>query len=597
MIGAGASEQGDGPQNPQFSLPSLAEAIWKQKLIILAVWVGLSIVAFLVTRFLPKVYQAEALVLLESQRIPHDFVNPTTVRADLWERLSSLDQRVLSHTQLLALIESFGLYRNEAKTLNQEELVERMRDDIHIALEQGLGASDRPPAFRVVYQGPKPEEVAQVANRLAYLFIEQDLRERSVEAVGTAEFLESRLEAARQQLETQETRLSRYKTEHNGELPEQEGALMGTLSRLQTQLSANQEAVRQSQQDKFFAKNALDVALSSAGELRAITKRSNPTLGATGSEAASILEDPKVRALRELRRELITLRQRYTESHPEVLKAKESVRQLEAEIKADSQNASESEVAKSDNGPGGPAAVPGNNAAAPGADTAIPAADPATAGNDAGTPGNPALASLLEPEMRRREEQINQLQTQVKSLDNRIEMLQTSQERLLHAIDDAERQIQKLPLREQEIASLLRDYEITKSNYQSLLKKRMDADLAMEMEKRQKSEKFVLLEPARVPEDPVKPKVLLISALGSGAGLLFGMFFGLGREVKKNVFLGEWELPKELNVMGRVPHFGVGIVEKTALSFRRLVIASSILMLLVILGIGVVRFHSTWPVF
>jgi hypothetical protein len=125
----------------------------------------------------------------------------------------------------------------------------------------------------------------------------------------------------------------------------------------------------------------------------------------------------------------------------------------------------------------------------------------------------------------------------------------------------------------------------------------MDANLAMEMEKRQKSEKFVLLESARVPEEPIKPKVMLLSGVGSGLGLLLGVVLGLGREFKKNVLLGEWELPKELNVMGRVPHFGVGSLEKTALSFRRVVVASSILTLLVILGIGAVGLRGRWPIF
>jgi polysaccharide chain length determinant protein (PEP-CTERM system associated) len=567
MIGSGAPEENDATPRPAYLLPSLAEAIWKRKLMIAAVWVVVSGLAFVIARLLPPVYQAEALVLLESQRIPHDFVSPTTVRADLWERLSSLDQRVLSHSQLLALIESFGLYREEAKELNQEELVERMRADIRVELEPGLGASNRPPAFRVVYQGANPEEVAQVANRLAYLFIEQDLRERSVEAVGTAEFLESQLETARQQLETLESRLSRYKSMHNGELPEQEGALLGTLSRLQVQLQANQDAVRQAQQDKFFARNSLDVALVSIEELRALTQSPNPALtGATGG-AAALLQDPTTQALRTLKSELITLRQRYTESHPEVLKAKQSLRELEAALL-------EGEA------PGATQHSAGNSTA-----------------RDALPKPRTGFASLLEPELRRREEQLRQLQAQVKSMDIRIEMLQTTENRLLAGIADAERQIQKLPLREQEIASLNRDYEITKGNYQSLLRKRMDAGLAMEMEKRQKSEKFVLLESARVPEQPVKPNVLLLSAIGSVFGLAFGVVLGLGRELKKNVLLGEWELPKDLNVMGRVPQFAVGTLEKTALSFRRVVVASSILMLLVILGIGVARLHGSGSIF
>jgi polysaccharide chain length determinant protein (PEP-CTERM system associated) len=570
MFGAGASEEGDSPQRPQFSLPSLVEAIWKQKLVVAMVWLVVTILAGVVVRVLPPIYDAEALVLLESQRIPHDFVPPTTVGADLWERLSTLDQRVLSHTQLLSLIETFGLYRQEVKKLNQEQLVERMRKDIQIELEPGLGSSKRPPAFRVRYSGPNPDQVAQVANRLAYLFIEQDLRERSVEAVGTAEFLESQLETARQQLETQESKLSRYKGEHNGELPEQEGALLGTLSRLEAQLQANEEAIRQAQQDKFFTRNTLDQATASADDLRALMQRPDPTLGSDAGALAN-LGSPAARAVQEMRAHLIELQQRYTENHPELVKTKEALRQLElVERDQEAQRASESETT---NGKG---------------------TQPRT---DAGPKRNAALAPLLEPELRRRQDQVGQLQTQLKALNSRVTGLQSSQEHLSQAIAAAELQIQKLPIREQEIAALVRDYEITKANYQSLLRKKMDADLAMEMEKRQKSEKFVLLDAARVPTEPVKPKVLVLSLLGSGVGLILGVGTGLLRELKKNVLLGEWELPKELEVLGRVPQFGVGTIERTALSFRRVVVASSILMLLLVLGIGVVSVHSGWPAF
>jgi hypothetical protein len=125
----------------------------------------------------------------------------------------------------------------------------------------------------------------------------------------------------------------------------------------------------------------------------------------------------------------------------------------------------------------------------------------------------------------------------------------------------------------------------------------MDAGLAMEMEKRQKSEKLVLLSSARVPTEPIKPKVLILSLSGSGIGLVLGLILGAGRELKKNVFLGEWELPSDLTVMGRVPDFAVGSPEKTSLSFRRIVAVSSILALLLVLGIGVVGLHGGWPSF
>ena len=122
---------------------------------------------------------------------------------------------------------------------------------------------------------------------------------------------------------------------------------------------------------------------------------------------------------------------------------------------------------------------------------------------------------------------------------------------------EVEARVANLPLREQDLAAVVRDYEISKANYQSLLRKKMDADLATEMERRQKSERFVLLDPPRVPEKPIKPHRLLLGLLGSGMGLVCGALIGFGRELKKNVFLGEWELPTDIQILGQIPEFCV----------------------------------------
>jgi hypothetical protein len=103
------------------------------------------------------------------------------------------------------------------------------------------------------------------------------------------------------------------------------------------------------------------------------------------------------------------------------------------------------------------------------------------------------------------------------------------------------------------LASITRDYEITKANYRSLLDRRMSADVATEMERRQKAERFVPLELARTPEKPIKPKRPLLYAGGSIGGLVFGFVLALALELRKNVLLGEWELPPELAVLGRIP--------------------------------------------
>ena len=94
-------------------------------------------------------------------------------------------------------------------------------------------------------------------------------------------------------------------------------------------------------------------------------------------------------------------------------------------------------------------------------------------------------------------------------------------------------------MREQQLTQLTRDYENTKTNYEELLNKRMEARLSEKLEKRQKGEKFQILEPANFPEKPFlsnRPKLMAIGftgGLGVGIGLalfleaLFPAFYSL----------------------------------------------------------------------
>src|ERR1035438_9617515 len=118
----------------------------------------------------------------------------------------------------------------------------------------------------------------------------------------------------------------------------------------------------------------------------------------------------------------------------------------------------------------------------------------------------------------------------------------------------AEGKLSRLPVREQEMAMVTRDYEISKANYKSLLDKKLSAEMSTDMERRQKSERFTVIDPARVPEKPFKPNRPLFWSFGVAAGLLIGIALGGALELRHNVFLGEWELPAGVVVLGRLPY-------------------------------------------
>jgi succinoglycan biosynthesis transport protein ExoP len=92
--------------------------------------------------------------------------------------------------------------------------------------------------------------------------------------------------------------------------------------------------------------------------------------------------------------------------------------------------------------------------------------------------------------------------------------------------------IEQTPRTEQELATLTRDYDQLKENYTTLLNKQLEAQMAGRLEQRWKGDRFRILDPASLPEDPVFPKPWLVL----GLGIVFGLFAGLGVSLAAEFF-------------------------------------------------------------
>src|SRR5208283_569541 len=80
----------------------------------------------------PRTYRSTSTILIEEQEIPREFVI-TTVTGYADERLQSINQRIMSTTRLLEIINRFNLYTDLRKRMTTEEIVEIMRKDIKFA--------------------------------------------------------------------------------------------------------------------------------------------------------------------------------------------------------------------------------------------------------------------------------------------------------------------------------------------------------------------------------------------------------------------------------------------------------------------------------
>ena len=116
-------------------------------------------------------------------------------------------------------------------------------------------AGDKAPAptFRISYSGRDPRTVMRVTERLASLFIEESLRDRSALAEGTNQFLETELQEARNRLIEQEKRLEAYRQQHAGELPSQLNSNMQAIQNIQVQLQSLSQSITRTKIDNRWS--------------------------------------------------------------------------------------------------------------------------------------------------------------------------------------------------------------------------------------------------------------------------------------------------------------------------------------------------------
>jgi polysaccharide chain length determinant protein (PEP-CTERM system associated) len=467
--------------------------LWKQKLLVTAVWLLLSAGTLVFVARMPAVYRAETLILVDSQKIPEKFVS-ATVSNDLRERLTSLSQQILSSSHLLKIIETFDLYPNERRVLSTEEVLEIMRHQLQIRVEKGW-TPEHPGAFRVSLEGQNPPVLAGVVNQLGNLFVGENLRVREVHAASTSEFIQSQLEQAKKTLDEQESRVGQYKLAHNGELPEQEDALTAALTQLGGQLQVNRDAINRGYANQVTLQSELRMAQTVADVSERLRKSSVAKVQGETESQEFVGGNPE-KILAAMEAEVASLLTKFTEAHPRVRLLRASIARLKALEEKEK------------------------------------------------------LAAAVDPE------HAEGLKAQLAALDREIGERQQENQRLIQQIQQTQARLQRIPIREQEMAALTRDYEMSKANYKSLLDKLYAADMSSDMERRQKAENFTILEPARVPERPVKPDRRFFAGCGSLIALTVGLLLGFLREIKKNTVLGEWEIPTSIPVQGRVPTLG-----------------------------------------
>ena len=397
----------------------------------LLIFITSALVAFLI----PPTYRSTSTILIEEQDIPEEYVM-STVTSYAEQRIQSINERIMSSTKLMEVINRFNLYADQRKSKSIEEISEEMRKDIkletinaQVANRRG-GSSSATIAFSVAYEGSKPDVVQQVAGVLASMYLEENLKIREQQATGATRFIEEEMNSLKAKLADLDAKLAAFKSRNLGSLPELVQSNLLSADRIDQDIGRLQD------------------------QLATLKER----------EESIKTQNPDKNRLQDLQAQLINLKTRLTEKHPDVVIIKKEIAELERRV-----NAAEKE------------------------------------GKVSGDSDNLANRQFAA--------QLSSTQSEIRSVQRQIDEMTQKRNVYLGRVSAS-------PGVEERYRVLLMERNNTQAKYEDLMKKGLEANVSYGMEKGQLGERFTIIDPARLPVKPVKPNIPAI--------LLIGFILGIG---------------------------------------------------------------------
>lgn len=445
---------------------------WRNKWIIVSAVSVLTTAAIVMSLRLTDMYRSETLILVVPQRVPEAYVK-TTVTTRVEDRLRSISQEILSRTRLEQIIDDFGLYpqAKAGETPKPMELVvQEMRDRVHVE-------TVRDDAFKISFDADSPRTAMIVTDRLASMFIEENLRDRGVQADGTNSFLESQLDGARRRLVDREQKLEEYRKRNAGELPSQLQSNLQVIESTQNQIQNLNESMNRDRDRRLLLERTLADA------------DSNDSGGSMGTPGGSVSEEMKaIDKLDVARSELRQMLLRLTPQHPDVVAKTKTIVELELKVQESASSG-----------------VP-------------PAAAPTAAAGAGARNSGPVTGGELVRRARGR-----QIQIELEKLDEQIKAKEADLKVLRQTMSDYQHRVEAVPGHESELTGLMRDYDTLQKTYADLLAKKENSQMSANLERQQVGEQFKVIDPARLPEKPFSPNRVRLALIAAGLGLFLAI--------------------------------------------------------------------------
>ncbi|MBN1103963.1 MAG: hypothetical protein JXL84_11165 [Deltaproteobacteria bacterium] len=467
----------------------------------------------LVAFLLPPMFLSRSTILIESQQIPPEYVR-TSITSLVEERLHAITQRIMSTSRLTGIINRFNLYSDMKERFTREEIVEKMRDDIKfktistdvLSRKGGRAAAEAVTvAFTLSYEGRDPSMVQKVANVLASLYLEENLKVREQRASNTTAFLQQEMEQLKGEIDQIQNRISRFKEAHLQELPEITPSNLQTISRLQRDLDQIRMQINTLRERKILLE----------GQLLSV----DPLTPLVNEEGKTVMNP--VERLKYLRLQLVVLQGSLSERHPDVRRLRKEIEELEAqgyETPGDAEKLKRLEDLK-----GRQASLEGTvNPSHP--DAVKLSREVEALGRELQSEEK-KTSSEEKPQQKPDNPAYLNIKTQIATADLEIAALNDQSRQIREEIARVQARIDRAPMVEKDYNILMSDYQSARAKSNELTSKYLEAKVAQGMEETQRGERFTIIDPAQLPEKPHKPNrmaiavISLVLALGAGVGM------------------------------------------------------------------------------
>ena len=465
--------------------------IKRQKWLVLLPMITLTVAIGYVVYRLPSIYESTSLLTVKPPTISSQLVMSLS-NEDLSQRLSTINQEVLSRSSLEPMVQKYDLYKQErASGVPMELIVEAMYKRIRVDLEST--GNEKVAAFRVSYRDRDPQAARNVTAELASKYVNAQVQNSVEIAESTNELFQNQLNDKKAALDNLEKQRLDIMMQNVATLPESEQGLVAQLQGLRQR----EDTITKEKQSLYNEKGRLSDGIASNNrQMRLIEDFGERETQDTARQASQIEDTPAYAQLiqkrADLNGQLDNLRKVYKEKHPAVIAKTSEIERLNDEVEALRKN-TDKRVQVATQSSGRKAELQKKN---------------------------------LDLENQRIQAQIGQIELQLSGKD-------TERQQNSLQISALEARINTIPNVKVALESVTAQYQSAKQTYDEILKKKNDAETVVGVETNSQGETIRVQDPANVPQSPVAPKRFLLTVFGTGIGFALGLLLAAFFEIPR----------------------------------------------------------------